>query len=116
MKDLRVYAHHGVFSEERKLGQFFSIDLVIYTDFKTAIETDCIKNTLNYVEIINFIELKFKEKSFCLIESAANFLCDSILENFVVVTSINIVLKKLNPPINSDLKYVAVEVSKSRHN
>ena len=36
IRDLEVFAHHGVFSEETKLGQKFLVSLTMYTNTRTA--------------------------------------------------------------------------------
>ena len=40
IKDLEVYAHHGVYPEENKLGQKFLVTAELYTDFSNAMEND----------------------------------------------------------------------------
>ena len=37
---LEVYAHHGVFPEEKEKGQHFFLDAVLYTDSRKAGLTD----------------------------------------------------------------------------
>lgn len=114
IKSLKIYAYHGVFEEEKKLGQIFLLDLTIYVNFKDAIKSDSIENSLNYAKIIKFIEAKFLEKRFNLIESAANFLCDSLMSEFPKIMRVTTKIKKPNAPINSNFSYIAVEITKNK--
>ncbi len=114
IKGLKIYAYHGKLPEEKKLGQFFLLDLVIYFNFLENVPSDTLENTINYVEVINFIKEKFTEKNFNLIETAAEYLCDSVLKYFQKIYKVDITLRKPTPPVNADFDYVAVEVMKSR--
>ena len=40
LNDMRFYAYHGVFPEEKKLGQRFEIDLEISCDLSKAGQND----------------------------------------------------------------------------
>ena len=114
IKDLKIYAYNGAAPEEQKLGQMFSLDLTIFTSFKDAVLKDSVQNALSYSDVIDFVKVKFLSKKFNLIESAAEFLCSSLLCKFNKIIKVTILLKKLNPPINANFSYVAVEISKSR--
>ena len=114
IKNLKLYAYHGVLPEEKELGQFFLLDLVIYTSFDKSVANDSIENAINYAKVIEYVKIKFIEKKFNLIESAANFLSVSLLEKFQKIDKITITLKKPNAPINAEFNYVAVEITKYR--
>ena len=45
---LRVRGHHGVFEHERRDGQDFLVDLVVWTDFTAAAESDDLDDTVDY--------------------------------------------------------------------
>ena len=114
IKNLKLYAYHGVLPEEKELGQFFLLDLIIYTSFNKVVVNDSIENAINYAKVIEYVKIKFIEKKFNLIESAANFLCVSLLKKFQKIDKITITLKKPNAPINAEFSYAAVEVTKYR--
>lgn len=114
IKDLKVYAHHGDFPEEKVMGQFFVLDFILYLDGFEYKNGEEIENTVNYVELINYVKKEFTGKNFDLIETVANYLCDGILENFPKIFKVELVLKKPSPPVDVFFSYVAVEVVKSR--
>ena len=43
VEDLEVFARHGVFPEENRLGQKFVISLVLYVDTRPAGIADCLE-------------------------------------------------------------------------
>ena len=45
---LRFYAHHGVLPQEQKVGNYFKVETILYTDFSRALVTDELTDTLNY--------------------------------------------------------------------
>ena len=55
IKDLNVYAFHGVSPEENKLGQTFFITAQLFTDTHKAGITDSLKETINYADVCHFI-------------------------------------------------------------
>ena len=49
--NLVVFANHGVFHEEKVMGQRFMISLKLYSDISTAANTDDITQSINYGEV-----------------------------------------------------------------
>ena len=50
VKDLEVFANHGVYEQENFLGQKFVISAVLHTDTRKAGLTDNLENSINYGE------------------------------------------------------------------
>ena len=48
VKDLEVFANHGVYEQENFLGQKFVISAVLHTDTRMAGLTDNLENSINY--------------------------------------------------------------------
>ena len=40
IENLEIYAGHGVFEDENRLGQPFFVDIILYTDTRAAGERD----------------------------------------------------------------------------
>ena len=59
--DLEVFANHGVFPEENKLGQKFLVSAVLYTDTRKAGKTDDLTASIHYGEVSAFITKYMKE-------------------------------------------------------
>ena len=115
IKDLQVYAYHGVNIEEKKMGQRFLISLELYLDLKAAGESDDLNKTVNYAELCEKIEEKFLSEKFNLIEKCVYELAEFILINYPIVEGVKIQLKKPWAPVGKPLDYVAVEIERFWH-
>lgn len=111
---LKLFAYHGVNPEEKRDGQYFIIDIVLFADLKEAQSTDNLDKTINYSKVIKAVTSAFCEKSFDLIEASAKHIVNRIFNDFCDVKAINITLKKPNAPVKADFDYVAVEIYEER--
>jgi 7,8-dihydroneopterin aldolase/epimerase/oxygenase len=48
LSGIEVFAHHGVFPEEKKNGQLFVLDIDVEYDASVAASTDNLQDTLDY--------------------------------------------------------------------
>lgn len=115
VKDLEVYAFHGVNQQEKDMGQRFLISLELFTDLSEAGESDDLTKTVNYAELCLSVEEKFKQEKFDLIEKAAEELAKFILVNYQMISRVKVKIKKPWAPIGKPLDYAAVEVDRQWH-
>src|SRR5688572_24549962 len=99
LKGLRFFAEHGMYAEERKVGNQFEIDLC--ATFKAPREViNSIEDTVNYVEIYRIIEEEFSGSGHKhLLETCAMQICERLHEQFPELGSVVISIKKISPPI-----------------
>lgn len=114
IKDLRVYAYHGVHDFEKRKGQPFIVDVDINVDLLEACHTDNLQNTINYSQAVKLINRVMTEVNYDLIERAAQAIADSLLKEFDNAESVRVLLKKPKAPVEADFGYVAVEILRSR--
>lgn len=115
IKDLEIYAHHGVFKEEKTLGQRFLISLELFLNLRDAGTTDDLTKTVHYGELCHLVEEEFKKESYSLIEKATEKIAEFILLKYDLVQRVIVKIKKPWAPIGKPLRYVAVEVDRSWH-
>lgn len=115
IKNLEVYANHGVLSEENNLGQKFYVSAELFLNFGKAVEKDDINFSVNYSDVCNIITKYMQENTFNLIESAANNLIFEIMDIYPIVDEIIIELKKPWAPIRLSLETVSVKMKRFRH-
>lgn len=116
IKDLEVYANHGVFPEEKKLGQKFLISIELFIDLYDAGISDDLNKTINYGLLCEQVEIEFKSKCFNLLEAAAENLCSFILKSYNTVLRVKLMIKKPWAPIGKPLSYASVELDRTWHN
>lgn len=51
VENLEIFAHHGVFPEETRLGQKFLISLTLYVNSRPAGKSDCLEQSVHYGEV-----------------------------------------------------------------
>ena len=64
IKNLEIFANHGVFPEENVLGQKFVISATLYTDTRKAGLTDELTASIHYGEVSHMIT-KFTKEHTC---------------------------------------------------
>ncbi len=109
VKDLEVYAFHGVLEEEKRLGQKFIVTIELSLDFHKAAENDDLEYTVNYASLCEDVEEFLKKQSFDLIETAAYRLGIFILEKYTLPEKVKVCIKKPSAPIRKTFGYVAAE-------
>lgn len=115
IEDLEVFAHHGVFPEETKLGQKFLISLTMYLQTRPAGLRDDLNASINYGEVSAFIT-EFTQTHTCLlIEAAAESLAEALLLRYPLLQGVTLELKKPWAPVGLPLKTVSVKITRFWH-
>lgn len=114
IKDLKIFAYHGVNPEEKEEGQNFVMDITAFLDLSLPCNTDNVDDTVSYAKIIKLATKIFLARKDDLLEKAAKRVADGILGEFDKIQSVTIQLKKPEAPIKADFDYVAVEITVSR--
>lgn len=109
IKGLQIYAYHGVMPSERRIGNLFSLDITVTTDFSKAMMTDDVLDTVSYAAIVETACRVMKQPS-NLIEHVAGRLRDAIIAEYPQVTHGYIRIAKLHPPISAQLDFAAVSI------
>jgi dihydroneopterin aldolase len=92
LKGLRFFAEHGMYAEERKVGNQFEIDLAVSYKVPKHIITS-IEQTVNYVEIYRIVEERFSEYK-NLLETCAMEICEALHEQFSEIRRVSISIQK----------------------
>lgn len=98
IENIKLWARVGVLEEERKLGQFFILDILLWTDFEKCTENDDIKETVDYSKLVKILKDQSR-KIYCFtIEKYSSAILEIIDQEFKL-SKIKIILTKCNPPI-----------------
>ena len=107
LENMRFYAHHGVFEQERQIGSWYEASLKIKLDFTQALETDDVKDTINYAKVYDIIAEEMRIPS-NLLEYVAGRIINAIRQKFPEIEELEISLSKLHPPVNGELDKASV--------
>ena len=110
IRDLEFIGYHGVFEEEKKLGQKFYLSLELSTDLREA--NDDITKTTHYGEVAETVKKVFFQKKYDLIETLAEDIAREVLLSFPLIKEVKLEIKKPWAPVGLPLKDVAVEITR----
>jgi 7,8-dihydroneopterin aldolase/epimerase/oxygenase len=114
IEKLDIYAYHGFFAEEERLGQRFTLDLVLRTDLRPSAISDALADTVDYGKVVRVVTKAFTGRRFNLLEAAAQAVAIAVLEGFPSVTGLSITLRKPAPPIAATLASVGIHLDFQR--
>lgn len=114
IEGLEVFANHGVFPEENKLGQKFVVSVTLYTDTRRAGETDDLSASIHYGEAAHAIDEFMRVHTFKLIETAAESVAAMLLDRYPGAYGVRVKLEKPWAPVGLTLRTVSVEIGRTR--
>jgi dihydroneopterin aldolase len=115
IKNLKIFAYHGVHKEEKLNGQNFFIDAVLTTSNSTGYKSDKLTDVTSYSDIIKIIRKSTTSCSYNLIEKTAEVIAENLFDNFFDISQIELTLKKPEAPIHENFEYVGVKITRKRN-
>lgn len=114
IRDLKLFAYHGVNPEEKENGQNFYFDVDLFVNITKACHSDDVNDTVSYAQVIKTIRRVFTAEKYDLLEKASQITADAILSEYPDVSRVIIRLKKPEAPMKADFGYVGVEIDRER--
>jgi 7,8-dihydroneopterin aldolase/epimerase/oxygenase len=108
--DLLFTAYHGLYAQEKKIGNQFKVQLLVSYEPASGIVTG-IDDTINYVSIYELVKQEM-DKPVHLLETLCMTIAALVKEKYPQTKKIDISISKLNPPIASFVGNVGVRFSK----
>ena len=115
VKNMKVFAHHGVFEREKIVGQDFYLNAKVYLDTRKAGLTDKLEDTVNYDLICTYLKEVFAEKQFDTIEAAAEYTLQEIIVNFPMVEAMELEVRKPHAPVKYAPQDISVTIYREWH-
>lgn len=110
IRDLRAFGVHGVLDHERERAQPFSVDVDASLDVSSAAESDALGDTVDYGALASAVAAVVRETSFGLLEALAAAIARRVLAEDSRVTRVEVVVRKVRPPVAVDVGSVGVRV------
>jgi 7,8-dihydroneopterin aldolase/epimerase/oxygenase len=110
LTNLRFFAYHGLYAEEKKTGNQFEINLTVSYTPTQGIITD-ISDTINYVSLYELLKKEMQQPR-GLLETLAMEISEKIHAGFPLIKEIEISIAKTQPPIAGFVGEVGVRLSK----
>ncbi len=115
IKNLEIFANHGVYKAEKQLGQKFIVSSTLYTDFSQVVDDEDLTKSIHYGEASKAMTVFMQENTFDLIETAAVKLAEHMLINTPNLLGIDIEVKKPWAPLKYSLETVSTFVHRQWH-
>lgn len=115
ISDLLIFANHGVFEEEKKLGQKFYVDIRLGLNTQDAGLTKDLSRSVHYGEVSDQVVALFRSESEDLIETCAEKVAQFILQKYPLVQEVLVRVKKPWAPVRLPVDTVYVEIRRKRH-
>lgn len=113
IENLELFANHGVFPEETKLGQKFLINMELYLPTRKAGYSDDLIESVNYGEVSHFVTEFLTTHTYKLIEAAAEQTARAVLLHFPLIQKLKFSIHKPWAPVGLPLSDVAVEIERA---
>lgn len=111
---LGAVGYHGVFEKERRTGQPFFVDLVMYTDLKAAGSSDELTATVHYGEVAELVREIVIGPRYQLIETLAERISTELLAKFSLIGALEVTVHKPKAPIEVTFSDVAVTIFRTQ--
>lgn len=109
LSGLRFHSPTGVLPQERTVGNDITIDIRIGYPFERAMKTDNVADTLNYADVYDIVRIEALRPA-GLLERLAGRLAEKLTATYTKITSIDMKITKLNPPMGGDTGGASVEI------
>ena len=111
IEGIKVYAHHGHYEIEQKIGQEFTLDVYVNINESPAGTSDFINDTIDYEKILNACkeEMAIPSK---LLEHVAERIGNRIKNLSVYTVKVKVRISKQHPmvPLQIDRFFVEVKI------
>lgn len=112
--NLEVFANHGLFEEENKLGQKFIFDIECELNYKKAMFSDEMTDSISRSSLHNNFCNICITNTFNLLERLAGEILKNIFDEFSQVENIKLKINKPGAPIKYHFKKCGVVIEVSR--
>ncbi|HET7415023.1 MAG TPA: dihydroneopterin aldolase [Arthrobacter sp.] len=113
LSGIAAIGHHGVFEHEKRTGQPFIADVVLYADLSAAAAADDLNLTVNYGEVAEHVKKMITDEQFELIETLADRMASSLLDKFRI-DGVEVTVHKPKAPIEVTFSDVSITVYRER--
>lgn len=110
LRDVQLYAYHGIFEGEEKTGSPYIVNLSVSYDDKDATFDD-INDTINYAELYSIIKNRMAIPT-GLVEKVCDSIVRHIKHQYSFVKEIELSIYKLRAPIENFQGTVGVRMNR----
>jgi dihydroneopterin aldolase len=114
IRRIGVFAYHGVYEEESRLGQRFYVSMEARLDLSEAGRTDNLAATVSYADIAALVQEIAVGERFQIIEALGEAIAAGILRQFPRVEEVSITVEKPAAAVPAILDGISVTITRGR--
>ena len=111
---LETYGYHGLFEEERTLGQKFTFDISATLREVRTHRSDNLDSSVRYDAVVDEAVQIAASGKFQTLEALGETIAIGLLRRFVIMESVTVAVAKSSPPIAHSINRVGVQVGLRR--
>lgn len=109
-----VFAYHGVYEEEGRLGQRFYVSIDAWLDLAPAGQEDSLEKSVSYADIAAQVQEIAVGQRYQIIEALAEAIAGELLRNFPRIDEISVTVEKPNAAVAAILDSIFVTIHRAR--
>ena len=109
-----VFAYHGVYEEEGRLGQRFYVSIDAYLDLAAAGQADDLEKSVSSADIAAQVQEIAVGNRYNIIEALAEAIAGELMRNFPRIDEIAVTIEKPNAAVAAILDSIFVTINRSR--
>lgn len=109
-----IFAYHGVYEEEGRLGQRFYVSVDAYMDLAPAGRADDLEQSVSYAEIAQQVQEIAVGNRYQIIEALAEAIAAELMRNFPRIDEISVTVEKPNAAVAAILDSIFVTINRRR--
>ncbi|MBP3356316.1 MAG: dihydroneopterin aldolase [Rikenellaceae bacterium] len=113
LENMEFRAFHGCYELERKVGNRFSVDVVIESEETGTGRSDDLAGAVNYLTVYRTVAEQMEITSHTL-ERVCTRIIDALLERWPQVVGVKAKVSKLAPPLGGKIERVSVTMTRRR--
>ncbi len=113
VEGIEAYGYHGVFPEERTLGQTLIVDLSVACDLRKAGKSDRMEDSISYVDLEAIARQVVEETPYQLVEAVAEEIAERILQ-LPLALGVTVKVAKPRVPHPGVRGRVSVEITRQK--
>jgi dihydroneopterin aldolase len=110
LMNMTFYGYHGVAAAEKETGRRYEVDCEMECDISSAVKSDHLDDTINYVSIYHVVEEFLERHRYNLLETLAERL-RAELKSQTGAAKITLRVRKRIPPVPGNIDYIEVETT-----
>ncbi len=114
VKKIAVFAYHGLYEEEARLGQRFNISLECWLDLALAGQSDDLAKGVSYADLVSTVQEIAVGERFQIIEALGERIAATILAQQPLIEAISVTVEKPAAAIAALFETIEVTIHRSR--